>query len=279
MPDTRNGGDVRDDLSVTVGVKTGRCGDIVFVRGASALVAGAIANDVSTTFRVVLSNVLEFGDANDNGRLDDGDDIRAKLDVSTLSCEIKTSSSTVNGATCYTVAVYDTTGVLTFTFTICSAALTIGTRNVPTRSAFEILEIQWPYSARDSKLALFFDAFSLGVNDDFEWVAATSTLVLNGPGGYNKGSLTFDLHARSGDNNVIPLDFQLQQVSALGTVSALATEHTAYRLIVSVDAFAPFPLIIDPVFSGGNQPATSSAVSAALSFIALIASLAVFIVL
>jgi len=281
MRDSRDGGDVRDDVNVTIGVRPGRCGDIVFVRQATAIVAGADVADVDTYFRLVLSTVVEFGDANNNGRLDDGDDIRSKLDVSSLSCEIKTSSTTFNGARCYTVAVYDTTGVLTFTFTICSSALSIGTRTVPARSAFEILEIHWSYSSKDSKLALFFDAFSLGVNDVFQWVSSSSTLVLNGPSGFNKGSLTFDLHARSGDNDAIPLDFNLQKVNVLSTVAALAVEHTAFRLIVSCDAFSPFPLVIDPVYSAGDQPSTqaedSSASSAGfLSFIAVILSIALF---
>jgi len=268
MRDTRSSGNVHDDVNVTIVAEVGRCGDVVIVREATAVVLddGVVVADVSTYFRLMFSTVVEFGDANDNGRLDDNDDIRTILNISSLACSIKTSSSIINGAQCYTVAVYDSTAILTLTFTVCSASLTIGSRSVPARSAFEILEIQWPYSASDSKLAIFFDVFTLSVEDTFEWISSSSSLALNNAAGLNKGSLTFDLTARSGSNDNIPLNFDLQSVS-ISTVAALAIERTAFRLIVSIDAFAPYPLILDPVYSGGNQESTQSATtSSAVTF-------------
>jgi hypothetical protein len=277
MRDTRDGGAVNDNVNVTI--SAGRCGEVVFVREAT-LVPGAAVDiaAVSTYFRLILESLIEFGDANNNGELDDGDDIRTKLDLSSLTCAIKRSSVTFNGAECFTITVYDLTGVITFTFTICSSSLTIGSRSIPARSAFEILEIHWQYSASDSKLALFFDAYSRNIGDVFTWDAATSSLILNNGNGFNKGSLTFDLNARSGDNDAIPLKYKLSNV-LVSSVTPIAGESKVYRLIVSVDAFSPYPLIIDPVYSAGNQPSTVTASTSEASHAVAAVYAAVFVIL
>jgi hypothetical protein len=250
MRDGRDGGAVNDDVDVTIA--SGKCGEIVFTRQATlASSTTAEIRDVTTYFRLILQYVVEFGDVDDSGDLSDGDDIRYKLDVDTLTCDIKRSSSSFSGATCYTITVYSDDGILTFTYTICSAAITIGTRDIPSRSAFEILEVHWPFHARDSKLAFWFDAYTRNVGDIFTWDAASATLLLNN----NRGSLKMDLQARSGDNDIIPLHFRLVGLP-LSNARARPDENKAYRLIVSADAYAPTPLIIDPVFNAGNQPAT-----------------------
>jgi len=117
----------------------------------------------------------------------------------------------------------------------------------------------------------------------FVWDDASSALILNRNANdlaKNRGSLAFDLHARSADNDQIPLHFELQPL-VLANSHRLNSENKAYRLIVSADAFSPLPLIIDPVYSGGNEVSTqggdtysasSHAVASVAVLLALLAS-------
>jgi hypothetical protein len=270
MRDRKNGGDVDDDVTVTIDAQ--RCGEIIFTRLATLNTMGAAApNDVTTWFRIILDRIIEFGDANDNGRLDDGDTIRSTYDLTTAICEYKRSQVILDGQPCDTVTVYDTAGVITFTFTVCSSRLSIGARTVPSRSAFEILEIHYSFAARDSKLALIFDAYTKDVTNSFVWNPPYLT-VTNARTGFDLGSYKFDLNARTGDNDQIPLNFDLSPLAVLNA-HPLMGETRAARLLVSVDAFSPGYLIIDPEMGAGNGPALSGATHVGVSPIVLLFAL------
>jgi len=256
MNENRDSNNVRD----TVGIRVEKCGDVIMSRTATYVGAGMPSTDpttVNTYFRLVLDRIVEFSDVNDDGVLNDGDTVRSFVDVTTLTCSYTRNPVTVSGQTCDTVTFVDSAGVFTLTFTLCSPGITIGTRSVPQRASFEVLEIHYPYSRRDSKLAVIFNAFAKNIGDTFSWNSAGVLLLNNGPGG-NKGSLTFDLNARVGDAS-IPLNFQLyaSTTDADSISKRLATENKSAKLVVSVDAFAPFPLVIDPFYQAGFLSASA----------------------
>jgi len=262
MRDTKNNGDVHDDVTVTI--DAARCGEIIFTRAATLNTMGAAApNDVTTYFRIILDRIIEFGDANGDGRLNDGDSIRSTFDLSTATCAYKRTQVDLDGQPCDTITVYDTTGVITFTFTVCSSRLSIGARTVPSRSAFEILEIHYSFAARDSKLALIFDAYTKDNTNSFVWNPPYLS-IHNARTGFDLGSYKFDLNARTGDNDQIPLNFDLSPL-AVASGAPLSGETRAARLLVSVDAFSPGYLIIDPEMAAGNGPALSGATHVGVS--------------
>jgi len=228
---------------------------IIDVNRAVSVTAAGSSNAASLTadVRFVLASAVEFEDTNSNNKVDDGDVVINRVDLTTRTWTARTTAET--DGSFVTVVLTDDEGEFVISAVVGASSYRVGSRTIPKSAARVTTEITWPFESRTSKLGF-----------DYKIVAPAGSVMPTGVdavdfgftrNGVEIGTFEADTSARVAANTFdvvfqAPVDTTTADASA--SFAAGRTSPTIFTSSCVFDVVgAPNVIAYDPIVGGGSD--------------------------
>jgi len=197
--------------------------------------------------RLMLWEVVEFIDANDNCKPDDGDRVVSRIRLTDLTWRAVLKRD-VDGTVFYTVSVSDSQGYFLFVFSMSADKYTVGSTTIPV-GARMTMELNYPTQSSDSKLFLVFKIV-LGSNLRLDG-ADVGALKIYNSANTQVGTVSLDRFVRVGARGTINFNLALLGDTTAGDSTQLTVPSggKVFTLAACYETTCPGKVVYDPVMA------------------------------